>query len=111
MTRRAKRETKEIPEAGSQKAGSWQPEAGSMNLTIDKMIYGGDGLARNPGGKTVFMPLVLPGEEVDATIVDEKPGYARAIAAELLKASDRRIVPSCSYFARCGGCHYQHTDY
>jgi len=82
-----------------------------MNLTIEKMIYGGDGLARNPGGKTVFMPLVLPGEEVDAAITEEKPGYVRAIAQELLKTSDRRVAPSCPYFAQCGGCHYQHTDY
>jgi 23S rRNA (uracil1939-C5)-methyltransferase len=82
-----------------------------MSLTIEKMIYGGDGLARNPGGRTVFMPLVLPGEEVDATITEEKPGYARAIAHQLLKTSDRRVEPSCPYFSRCGGCHYQHTDY
>jgi 23S rRNA (uracil1939-C5)-methyltransferase len=82
-----------------------------MNLTIEKMIYGGDGLARNPGGKTVFLPLVLPGEEVSAAIVEEKTGYLRATVQELLKASDKRIAPACPYFAQCGGCHYQHTDY
>jgi len=82
-----------------------------MNLIVEKMIYGGDGLARNPGGKTVFMPLVLPGEEVEATITEEKPGYARAIAQHLLKASEKRVAPACPYFAQCGGCHYQHTDY
>ena len=82
-----------------------------MNLTVEKMIYGGDGLARNPGGKTVFMPLVLPGEEVSATITEEKPGYARAVADELLRTSEKRVAPPCPYFARCGGCHYQHTDY
>lgn len=82
-----------------------------MNLTIEKMIYGGDGLARNPGGKTVFLPLVLPGEEVTASVVEEKTGYVRARIDQLLKASGQRIEPACPYFTRCGGCHYQHTDY
>ena len=80
-----------------------------MNLTIEKMIYGGDGLARNPGGKTVFLPLVLPGEEVSAEVVEEKSGYLRAAVRELLRKSEKRIEPACPYFARCGGCHYQHT--
>ena len=82
-----------------------------MNLTIEKMIYGGDGLGRSPEGKAVFVPLVLPGEEVDAIVREEKPGYMRAEARMLVRTSAKRIDPLCPYFARCGGCHYQHTDY
>ena len=33
-----------------------------MKLRIEKAIYGGDGLARIPAGKTVFVPGTLPGE-------------------------------------------------
>ena len=29
----------------------------------------------------------------------------------ILTPSARRIAPRCPYFQRCGGCHYQHTDY
>lgn len=82
-----------------------------MNLTIEKMIYGGDGLARSPEGKTVFLPFVLPGEDVTASITEEKTGFMRAVADELLKASEKRIEPRCPYFGNCGGCHYQHTGY
>ena len=82
-----------------------------MNLTIEKMIYGGDGLARSPEGKAVFLPLVLPGEQVAATIVEEKSGFMRATVDELFKPSERRVQPPCPYFGPCGGCHYQHTDY
>lgn len=82
-----------------------------MNLTIEKMIYGGDGLARTSEGKAVFLPLVLPGEQVTATTVEEKPGFNRATLNELLEPSANRIQPGCPYFAACGGCHYQHTDY
>jgi 23S rRNA (uracil1939-C5)-methyltransferase len=82
-----------------------------VNLTIEKMVYGGDGLARLPDGKAVFLPFVLPGEEVSASIAKEKSSFARATAEEVLKASVKRTVPRCPYFAACGGCHYQHTGY
>lgn len=82
-----------------------------MNLTIEKMIYGGDGLARSPSGKTVFVPLVLPGEDVTVEATEEKTGFIRANLKELLQASDKRISPPCPYFGNCGGCHYQHSNY
>ena len=82
-----------------------------MNLTIEKLVYGGEGLARLPDGKAVFLPFVLPGEEVSATVGQEKSSYARATADQVLKPAATRVEPKCPYFARCGGCHYQHTLY
>jgi 23S rRNA (uracil1939-C5)-methyltransferase len=82
-----------------------------VNLTIEKMVYGGDGLARLPDRKAVFLPFVLPGEEVDASIAREKSSFARAVVTQVLKASDKRVKAPCQYFGECGGCHYQHTDY
>ncbi len=87
-----------------------------MRLEIEKLIYGGEGLARLPAdergpGKAVFVPFVLPGESVEAGLREEKPGFARARLDKVLTASARRIAPRCPYFQRCGGCHYQHTDY
>jgi 23S rRNA (uracil1939-C5)-methyltransferase len=85
-------------------------------LTIDKLIYGGNGLARLPAdergpGKAVFLPLVLGGERVDAEITEQKPGFARARATKILEASPQRVQPGCPYFGQCGGCHYQHAGY
>jgi 23S rRNA (uracil1939-C5)-methyltransferase len=87
-----------------------------LRLNIEKMVYGGDGLTRLPAddrgpGKAVFVPFVLPGEAVEATLREEKPGFARAQLDGILAASPRRVDPRCPYFQRCGGCHYQHTDY
>ena len=82
-----------------------------MNLTIEKMIYGGEGLARLPDGKAVFLPFVLPGEEVSATVAQEKSSFARAVADQVLQPSAKRVQAKCPYFASCGGCHYQHADY
>jgi len=75
------------------------------------MVYGGDGLARLSGGKAVFLPFVLPGEEVNATLLKEKSSFARANADEVLSPSDKRVKPQCPYFGSCGGCHYQHAGY
>ncbi|HVH89653.1 MAG TPA: 23S rRNA (uracil(1939)-C(5))-methyltransferase RlmD [Terriglobales bacterium] len=88
-----------------------------VELTIEKLIYGGDGLARitsTDGGaraKTVFVPYVLPGEQVEVGITEERPGFARARLERVLQASHLRSLPPCPYFGRCGGCHYQHTSY
>jgi len=85
-------------------------------LTVDKMIYGGEGLAHLPAdeqgrGKAVFIPFVLPGEQVDASITEHKPGFARAHSEAIIHSSPQRVEPGCPYFASCGGCHYQHTSY
>jgi 23S rRNA (uracil1939-C5)-methyltransferase len=87
-----------------------------VKLTIEKMVYGGDGLAHLPPdasgrGKAVLIPFVLPGEEVEAVVIEEKPGFVRALAEKILTPSPQRVSPPCPYFQRCGGCHYQHTQY
>ena len=87
-----------------------------MLLTIEKLIYGGDGLARLPAdekgrGKAVFVPFVLPAEKIEATLIEQKSGFARAVADRIIETSPHRIEPQCSYFGRCGGCQYQHTTY
>jgi 23S rRNA (uracil1939-C5)-methyltransferase len=88
----------------------------SLQLSIEKLIYGGDGLARTPAGadgrsKAVFVPFVLPGEKIEANIRQEKPGFARGALTRLIEASPNRIEPRCPYFRQCGGCHYQHIPY
>lgn len=81
-----------------------------MLLTIEKLIYGGDGLARGPE-KAVFVPFVLEGEAVEAEVIEQRPGFARAKLEKVAAPSPQRIEPECPYFQRCGGCHYQHTSY
>jgi 23S rRNA (uracil1939-C5)-methyltransferase len=85
-------------------------------LTVEKMIYGGDGLARLPAddrgpGKAAFVPFVLSGEEIEAEVTEEKPGYVRARAEAIFHASPHRVEPQCPYFGGCGGCQYQHASY
>ena len=87
-----------------------------MLLSIEKLIYGGDGLARTPAGAdgrsmAVFVPFVLPGERVEAEVRHEKPGFARGSVTQLIEASPDRIEARCPYFRQCGGCYYQHIPY
>lgn len=80
------------------------------------MIYGGDGLARLPAdergrGKAVFLPFVLERERVEASLIEEKSGFARGRAEKIVQTSPDRVQARCPYFTRCGGCQYQHTTY
>ena len=59
----------------------------------------------------MFVPFVLEGEQVEATLVEEKPGFSRARVERIVQSSAQRVEPGCPYFQRCGGCHYQHTGY
>ena len=80
-----------------------------MKLIIEKAIYGGNGLARVPEGKAVFVPGTLPGEHVEAAITDDRRGFATAQLQAILEPSAERVVPGCEYVPRCGGCQYQHA--
>ena len=87
-----------------------------MQLQIEKLVYGGDGLTRMPAdaqgrGKTAFVPFVIPAEEVEVSPVETRPGFVRAKLDNVLAPSPERVEPACPYFERCGGCHYQHINY
>ncbi len=87
-----------------------------MRLDIEKLVYGGDGLARLPAdehgrGKAVFVPFVIPGEVVEATVTMSRGGFSRAGLEHVVTAAPQRVEPQCPYFGRCGGCHYQHIGY
>ena len=82
----------------------------SVELQIEKLVYGGEGLARHDG-QVFLVPYVLPGERVAVDASQVKPGLLRGRVLELFEPAPERIVPRCEYFANCGGCHYQHAAY
>jgi 23S rRNA (uracil1939-C5)-methyltransferase len=75
-------------------------------ITIEKLVYGGDGLARIDG-RVVLTPFVLPGEQASVEQQDEL--HARLVSIE--HPAMERVEPGCPYFGTCGGCHYQHASY
>src|SRR5437016_10034540 len=83
--------------------------ADELRLSIEKLVYGGDGLA-HADGNTVFVPYVLPGEEVRAAVKKRQKKLLRADLLEVIFPATERGKPSCSHFQKCGGCHYQHIS-
>jgi 23S rRNA (uracil1939-C5)-methyltransferase len=76
-------------------------------LSIEKLVYGGDGLA-HAEGNTVFVPYVLPGEGVRASVQTKKKKLIWAKLLEVTSPTAERIAAKCPHFQVCGGCHYQH---
>jgi 23S rRNA (uracil1939-C5)-methyltransferase len=77
---------------------------------VEKLVYGGDALARL-NGRVTLAPFALPGERIRAAAEREKPGLIHARTLAVLDPSPQRVAPRCPYFGRCGGCHYQHAGY
>ncbi len=61
----------------------------TVELKIEKVAHGGVFVAR-PEGKVVFVESVLPGEVIEAEIVEEKSSYLRAVPTKILQASPYR---------------------
>ncbi len=81
--------------------------ADELRLSIEKLVYGGDGLA-HADGNTVFVPFVLPGEEVRANAKSKKKKLIWAELLEVTSPAKERGSAKCAHFQKCGGCHYQH---
>ena len=86
-----------------------------MKLKIEKAVYGGAGLAHQTEGKdagrAVFIPFTLPGEFVEAHLLEQKKAFSEASLVQILTASEARTQPACPHFGQCGGCQYQHAIY
>lgn len=75
-----------------------------MQLTIDTMTYGPDGLARTPEGKAVFVSGGLIGDTVEARIVEDGPSFSRAEVERVIEPSVHREQAPCPFIGACGGC-------
>ncbi len=80
-------------------------------VEIEKLVFGGEGIARLKNGKVVFVPFVLPHEKVKIRVAQETKDFAEAELIEVLEASPHRKEPECKYYGVCGGCQLQHIDY
>ena len=81
-----------------------------MQVQIEKLVYGGQGLGR-VDGRVVLVPFVAPGETVEVEPVRERKGLIEARAVDWVARSSSRVEARCPLFGTCGGCHYQHLPY
>ncbi len=79
----------------------------SFDVEIEKIVAGGDGLARHEG-RVVFVPKTAPSERHRVEVVQERKDFLRGRSTVCLEPSvDRRDAP-CRYDERCGGCSLMH---
>ncbi|MBW1920942.1 MAG: 23S rRNA (uracil(1939)-C(5))-methyltransferase RlmD [Deltaproteobacteria bacterium] len=87
------------------------PKKGEIvELRIEKVAYGGEGIGRLHG-LVFFVRGGIPGDRVLAKVVRKKRTYAQARVTEILEASPDRITPPCPYSGYCGGCQWQNARY
>ncbi len=79
---------------------------GEKKLKIEKVVYGGMGLARFEG-KVHLVPFTAPGDTVLADC-REKKDYSICTIKSIIEPSPVRKKPICSHYMVCGGCHLQH---
>jgi 23S rRNA (uracil1939-C5)-methyltransferase len=80
-------------------------------VVIEKLVYGGSGLARLESGQAVFVPGVLPGERVRIEIRRKRKGFLEANLVEVITPSEDRISPPCSGEKQCTGATWPHISY
>ena len=81
-----------------------------IELTIEKVVFGGQGLAR-VDGFAVFVEKAIPGDRVRAQLFKKKKQFAQARLLEVITPSPHRINAPCQYSGICGGCTWQFCDY
>jgi 23S rRNA (uracil1939-C5)-methyltransferase len=82
----------------------------TIELTIEKMVYGGRGLAHH-NNRAVFVDAAIPGERVMARASRVKKDFAEARILEVIEPSPHRTVAPCPYNEYCGGCDWQFIEY
>lgn len=81
-------------------------EAVSCRLTVERLAWGGRGMARSEDGRLILLqaPLALfPGEVVEAE-VHWKPRHGEGKVVSWVKRSPDRVEPDCRWAESCGGC-------
>ncbi|HSJ72180.1 MAG TPA: class I SAM-dependent RNA methyltransferase [Acidimicrobiia bacterium] len=73
------------------------------------MAHGGEAVARRDG-KAHFVAGALPGEVIEATVVEDKGSWARAELIRIVEPVDERRTAPCPHAATCGGCQWQFVE-
>ena len=80
-----------------------------LEVRIDSLAAGGDGVARAPDGRVLFVPFTAPGDRVRVRLIETRARFARGRVDALLEPGPARVDPVCPAFGSCGGCAWQHV--
>lgn len=77
---------------------------------VEKVVAGGEGLVRDRR-QVIFVPFVIPGEEIRIEVLAGSRRPVRAKLREVVRPSADRVEPVCPQYMSCGGCQFQHIAY
>lgn len=83
-----------------------------MIVDVERVGHLGVCIAHADDGRAVLVRHTLPGERVRVVVTEERSGYLRADAVEVLRPSPHRVERRCPWSGpgRCGGCDWQHVS-
>ena len=90
---------------------SKEPVEVAWNLEVEKLLPGGEGLARTPLGPPVFLARVVPGDRVSISEVLPSKSFFRAHRFEVLKGGEARVEARCQHYQECGGCDWMSLSF
>ena len=97
-----RRENSGRRELGRQQGGE------CLTLRIEKMVQGGEGMARLEDGRVCFVAGALPGELCKVRLTFQKKDFTKGRVIEVIEPSPDRVKPLCPLYGKCGGCSLQH---
>ncbi|MEA2603310.1 MAG: rRNA (uracil1939-C5)-methyltransferase [Acidobacteriota bacterium] len=80
-----------------------------LSLRVEKLVAGGDGLARWEG-VPIFISRSAPGDLLKVRIVERRPDYGRAEIEEILEPGPARRPDPVPELSRSSICDLQHLD-
>ena len=81
----------------------------TLTVTCHDLDVFGQGVARHQG-KALFIGDLLPGEQAEVRITEDRRQFGRGKVVRRLNDSPERVAPRCPHFTVCGGCQQQHAS-
>lgn len=81
-----------------------------IELTVEKLVPGGEAFARLPDGQPLFVRGAAPLDLIRLRRVERQRGRLWTEDYELVAPSRLRVVPECAWAASCGGCDAMHLS-
>lgn len=82
-----------------------------VQVRIDSIAAGGEGVGRLLDGRVVFAHRTAPGDLAELVLQEEHSRWTRARLGRVLEPSAERRPAPCRFYAECGGCTVEHLTY
>ncbi|MGL5655841.1 MAG: 23S rRNA (uracil(1939)-C(5))-methyltransferase RlmD [Fusobacteriaceae bacterium] len=79
-------------------------------ITIEKIVYGGEGLGYIDGF-AIFVPMSVPGDKAIIEIISLKKTYGRGLIKEILEKGKERVASDSITFEEFHGCDFAMLEY